>query len=82
MTRTEAAAFYGKAIATQSGVDRKGASILYTSLNGHMFSMFTKDGRMALRLPEPAREAFLRKYKTIWAARAAAAAPGILAGGS
>lgn len=65
MTRTEAAACYEKAIATQPGVERKGASILYTSLNGHMFSMFTKDGRMALRLPEPERDAFLKKYKTI-----------------
>jgi hypothetical protein len=27
--------------------------------------MFTKDGRMALRLPSPAREDFLKKYKTI-----------------
>lgn len=65
MTRAEAAACYEKAIATQPGVERKGASILYTSLNGHMFSMFTKDGRMALRLPEPERDAFLKKYKTI-----------------
>lgn len=65
MTRSDAAALYEKAIATQPGVERKGAAILYTSLNGHMFSMFTKDGRMALRLPEPERDAFLKKYKTI-----------------
>jgi hypothetical protein len=65
VTRSDAAALYEKAIATQPGVERKGASSLYTSLNGHMFSMFTKDGRMALRLPEPERGAFLRKYKTI-----------------
>ena len=65
MTRSDAAALYEKAIATQPGVERKGAAILYTSLNGHMFSMFTRDGRMALRLPEAERAAFLEKYKTI-----------------
>jgi hypothetical protein len=65
MDRSTAAALYEKVVATNPKVERKGASILYTSLNGHMFSMFTKDGRMALRLPSPAREDFLKKYKTI-----------------
>jgi hypothetical protein len=36
----------------------------YTSLNGHMFSFLTKTGKLALRLPEPERDAFLKKYKT------------------
>jgi hypothetical protein len=29
-----------------------------------MFSMLTKEGRLALRLPAEAREAFLEKYDT------------------
>lgn len=36
----------------------------YTSLNGHMFSFLTKEGRLALRLPTEERVAFLKKYKT------------------
>jgi hypothetical protein len=45
-------------------VERKGATMPYTSLNGHMFSMLTKEGRLALRLPAEEREAFLEKYET------------------
>ena len=36
----------------------------YTSLNGHMFSLLTKEGWLALRLPNDVREAFLKKYQT------------------
>ena len=36
----------------------------YTSLNGHMFSVLTREGWLALRLPDNARDAFLKKYKT------------------
>ena len=35
-----------------------------TSLNGHMFSYLSKEGKLALRLPAEAREAFLKKYKS------------------
>jgi len=57
-------AAYDKLVATQPGVERKGAAVPYTSLNGHMFSYLAKSGVLALRLPEPARAAFLKKYKT------------------
>jgi TfoX/Sxy family transcriptional regulator of competence genes len=56
--------FYEKLVATNPKVERKGATMPYTSLNGHMFSLLTKDGWLALRLPSDAREAFLKKYKT------------------
>jgi hypothetical protein len=36
----------------------------YTSVNGHMFSFLTTDGALALRLPAPQREDFLRTYDT------------------
>lgn len=45
-------------------VDRKGATIPYTSINGHMFSLLTKEGKLALRLDEDDREAFLREHRT------------------
>jgi hypothetical protein len=55
---------YEKVVATIPGVERKGATIPYTSLNGHMFSYLSKQGEMALRLPTNERELFLKKYKT------------------
>jgi hypothetical protein len=56
--------YYEKLVATNPSVERKGATMPYTSLNGHMFSMLAKDGSLALRLPDEERAAFLTKYKT------------------
>src|SRR5690349_9207811 len=53
---------YEKLVATNPDVERKGATVPYTSLNGHMFSYLSKEGKLALRLPAPEREAFLEKY--------------------
>jgi TfoX/Sxy family transcriptional regulator of competence genes len=55
---------YEKLVATNPKVERKGATMPYTSVNGHMFSFLTKTGALALRLPTEEREAFLKKYKT------------------
>jgi hypothetical protein len=54
---------YEKLVATNPSVERKGAAVPYTSLNGHMFSYLSKEGKLALRLPPAEREAFLKKYK-------------------
>src|ERR1700733_12651828 len=54
---------YEKLVATKPNVERKGATVPYTSLNGHMFSYLSKQGKLALRLPREEREAFLKKYK-------------------
>jgi len=64
MSREEKVEFYNKLVATQPNAVRKGDTIPYTSLNGHMYSYFTKDDFMALKLPEPDRSEFLDKYKT------------------
>jgi TfoX/Sxy family transcriptional regulator of competence genes len=53
---------YDRLIATQPSVQRKGATMPYTSLNGHMFSFLTPDGHLALRLPPTERDAFLAEY--------------------
>jgi hypothetical protein len=53
-----------KLVATNPNVERKGATMPYTSANGHMFSLLTREGWLALRLPSEAREVFLKKYKT------------------
>lgn len=60
----EKLALYERLVATIPNAERKGATMPYTSLNGHMFSFLTKTGKLALRLPAEARDAFLKKYKT------------------
>jgi hypothetical protein len=53
---------YEKLVTTNPSVKRKGATVPYTSLNGHMFSCMNKEGKLALRLPPDQREVFLKKY--------------------
>jgi hypothetical protein len=60
----EKIALFDQLVASHEHALRKGATIPYTSLNGHMYSYFSKDGFLALRLPAEAREKFLTKYKT------------------
>ena len=55
---------FERLVATLPSVERKGAATPYTSLNGHMFSFLTREGKLALRLPDDQREAFLKKYRT------------------
>ncbi len=55
---------YEKLVATNPAVQRKGAAMPYTSLNGHMFSFLTSQGKLALRLPTAERDTFLKKHKT------------------
>jgi hypothetical protein len=55
---------YEKLVASNPKAVRKGDTIPYTSLNGHMYSYLSRDGFLALRLPEDARTAFMKKYKT------------------
>jgi len=54
---------YEKLVATNPRVERKGATMPYTAVNGHMFSFLTKTGTLALRLPADERDVFLQKYK-------------------
>ena len=54
---------YEKLVGTNPAIERKGATVPYTSLNGHMFSYLSKEGKVALRLPSEEREAFMKKYK-------------------
>jgi len=57
-------ALFEKLVATNKKKKKKGATMPYTSLNGHMFSLLTRDGHLILRLAPSVREAFLKKYKT------------------
>ena len=57
-------ALYEKLIATDRSIERKGATIPYTSANGKMFTYLSPTGDLRLRLPPDEREAFMKKYKT------------------
>jgi hypothetical protein len=60
----EPLAQYEQLVATAPGIERKGATVPYTSMNGNMFSYLDKTGALALRLPAEARAAFVEKYQT------------------
>jgi hypothetical protein len=55
---------YERLVATNPKVERKGDTMPYTSVNGNMFSLLTKTGTLALRLPTEERERFLTRYDT------------------
>ncbi|OGO32825.1 MAG: hypothetical protein A2Z16_03890 [Chloroflexi bacterium RBG_16_54_18] len=55
---------YKKLVAGQPGLELKGVSMPYTSLNGNMFSFLTAEGTLALRLPYEEQQEFVEKYRT------------------
>ena len=58
----EKLALYDKLITSHPDIERKGVTMPYTSVNGHMFTYLSKSGSLGLRLPKDEREAFLEKY--------------------
>ncbi len=58
----EAVKLYDKLIEANPNVERKGKTMPYTSLNGHMFSFLSKEGEMGLRLSIEDREDFIQKF--------------------
>jgi len=59
----EKLALFDELIAVRPGIERKGANNAYAAVNGNMFLLMQADGVLAIRLPEDAREEFLKKYK-------------------
>lgn len=43
-------------------IERKGKTMPYTSVNGHMFSFLSKEGRMGLRLSKEDRDEFMETF--------------------
>jgi hypothetical protein len=60
----ETLALYEKLVATNPDVERKGATVPYTSANRTMFSFLTANGTLALRLPPDQLESFFKKFNT------------------
>ncbi len=57
-------AHYSRLVESTPGIELRGATMPYTSHNGHMFSFLDPSGSMALRLPADARETFVTTYAT------------------
>lgn len=55
---------YDLLIESNPKFDRKGKTMPYTSVNGHMFSFLSKDGKMGLRLSINDREDFIQTFDT------------------
>lgn len=57
-------AAYERLIATHPHIEKKGRNMLYTSVNGHMFTVFSTEGFLGIRLPKEQRESFLEQHGT------------------
>lgn len=55
---------YDMLIGANPQIERKGKTMPYTSINGHMFSFLSKEGAMGLRLSQNDREEFIKKFDT------------------
>ncbi len=59
---TEATELYDQLIEANPNIERKGKTMPYTSLNGHMFSFLSKEGVMGLKLSKNDREDFIQYF--------------------
>ncbi|MFD1552557.1 hypothetical protein DNU06_15695 [Putridiphycobacter roseus] len=57
-------ALYNQLISENTQIERKGKTMPYTAINGHMFSFLDKTGTMALRLSEKDRTLFIDTFNT------------------
>ena len=53
---------YDQLLATHPEIERKGKNLLYTSVNGHMFTMFSTNAKLGIRLSPADREEFLERF--------------------
>lgn len=55
---------YKQLLALFPEIELKGKTVLYTSLNGNMFTFLSAEGILAIRLSAEEREVFLKKHNT------------------
>ena len=56
--------FYDKLMDTNPNFERKGKTMPYTSVNGHMFSQLNKTGEIVIRLSKEEGERFMKEHQT------------------
>ncbi|MCG8330998.1 MAG: hypothetical protein MI974_25115 [Chitinophagales bacterium] len=64
MIPTDILEAYNELIAQFPMIERKGKTMPYTSVNGHMFSFLDKEGNMGLRLSKEDRESFIHHFNS------------------
>lgn len=63
--REEAVKLFKALVDTHPEIELKGKDMLYTSANGHMFTILNKqDSEVGIRLPKEARQAFIAEHNT------------------
>lgn len=55
---------YDQLIAANPNFERKGKTMPYTSVNGHMFSQLNKQGEIGIRLSKEAGAKFIEQYQS------------------
>lgn len=55
---------YEKLMDLFPNIERKGKTMPYTSMNGHMFSFLDKEGTMGLRLSLKERDEFIKEFNS------------------
>jgi hypothetical protein len=58
----ESLSSYEALISSLAGIEKKGASMPYTSMNGHMFSFLDAEGHLNLRLDEKGRSGMISNH--------------------
>lgn len=58
-------ALYDELISSHQGIERKGKSMPYTSVNGNMFSFLAADGTLAIRLSEEDRVRLISEHGAV-----------------
>lgn len=64
MRTEEDLALYTKLIEQHPQIEKKGKTMPYTSINGHMFSFLDKEGKMGLRLSKEERTLFIETFNS------------------
>ncbi len=55
---------FEKLIKSIPDLERKGKTMPYTSVNGHMFSFLDKEGQLSVRLPNNMLDQFIEEHKS------------------
>lgn len=55
---------YDKLVDLCPRFERKGKNMIYTSANGHMFSMLNKDGQVGIRFSKQVQENYIKEFGT------------------
>ena len=64
MTWEEKLALYDQLISICPRFERKGKNMVYTSANGHMFSLLNKAGQLGFRFSKEVQERYIEELET------------------